>query len=798
MRVPLSWAKEYVDLVLPLEGLNEKLTQAGLEVGHVDVIGESWDNVRIGLVADVRPHPNADRLTLVTVDLGDAKQIVVCGAPNVQAGQKIAFASVGARLIDGHTGQAATLKPARIRGVVSEGMVCSEKELGLSDSHEGIFVLPGDAPLGQPLREYLGETILDVEVTPNRPDCLSVLGVAREIAALSGQTVRPPVPIYKEGATSAMFLAKVRIEAPDLCARYCASVIRGVKIGPSPRWLQRRLEACGMRSINNVVDATNYVMLEFGQPLHAFDLDNISEKQIIVRRAVEGETMISLDGVSRELGPGMLVIADSKRAVAVAGVMGGLNSEVSDSTTSVLLESANFSQASIRRTAGALNMRSEASMRFEKGLPAELAVHALRRATQLIAETAGGEAAAGYIDAFPGEKAEQPIPLRSRDVNRLLGMDVGLETTKKTLESLGFVCRAVSGDGMSVSVPYWRTDVKQSADLVEEIARIIGYDNIPTTMICAPVPAYRPAPALVLKEKLRAVLTACGLQEVITYSLTSIENLRKVSVDGSLPGPTPVMIANPMSKEYECLRISLRPRLLATVAANQRYEDRIGLFEIGKVYLRREGELPSEVETLAVMLYGSRHPTSWRVKDVPADFFDAKGIVEAALDRLGVDATFVAVADPGMRTGRCARIMAGLAELGIMGEVHARVVEAFDANGPIYLAEVDLHRLLSAVSGECRYEPLPRFPSVVRDIALVVDAGVRYLDISDVVKSQPLVSDVTLFDVYEGDRVEKGKRSIAFRVIYQSDHTLTDEEVNKVQGKMLEVLSSRFRATLRA
>jgi phenylalanyl-tRNA synthetase beta chain len=798
MRVSLSWLREYVDLVIPTEDLSQKLTQAGLEVKGVEVVGGSWDSVRVGRVVEVQPHPNADRLRLVTVDAGDRRQTVVCGAPNVAAGQMIAFASVGATLIDGHGGQMSTLKPAKIRGVVSEGMVCSEKELGMSDNHEGILVLPGDAPLGKPLRDYLGDTVLDIEVTPNRPDWMSVLGIAHEVAALTGQNVRMPSLSFREGDTSVSALARVDIMAPDLCGRYCASVIRGIKIGPSPRWMQRRLEACGMRPINNVVDVTNYVMLEFGQPLHAFDYERILGGHIVVRRAAQGERIYSLDGVSRELGSDMLVIADEGRAVAVAGVMGGLNSEVSESTTTVLLECANFNHASIRTTAGALAMRSEASTRFEKGLPPELTVPALLRATQLIIETGGGEAAHGFVDVYPDSKQRRAIVLLCGEVERLLGMTVSSESIRHVLEPLGFSCESMGENGLAVNVPYWRSDIGQSVDLVEEVARIIGYDKMPTTMISGSIPEYQPAPVRVLREKLRTVLIASGLQEVVNYSLTNVESLKKTSRDGSLPGPSPLMISNPMSKDLECLRTSLRPRLLSNVAANQRFEDSIGLFEIGRVFFPRTNSLPDEIEMLGLMLAGRREQVSWRTQERRVDFFDAKGVVEGIMGCAGVQVRFAPGDDPLMMQGRCATIVAGHEELGVVGEVHLRVTDNFRATGPLYFAEMRLDKLLASASGEFKYEPLPRFPSTLRDLALVVDARVRYQDLLDVVKGFPLVDEVTLFDVFEGGQVPSGKKSLAFRVTYRSaDHTLTDQEVNGVQQQMLESLSQKFGAALR-
>ncbi|MBI2856958.1 MAG: phenylalanine--tRNA ligase subunit beta [Chloroflexi bacterium] len=798
MRISLAWLREYVDLVAPHEELADRLTLAGLEVTAIETVGAAWERVNVGQVVEVQPHPNADRLSLVTVDLGDRRPTVVCGAPNVARGQKVAFASVGARLIDGHTGQPATLKPAKIRGVVSEGMVCSEKELGISGNHEQILVLPADAPLGAGLAEYLGDTVLTVEVSPNRPDWLCMLGVAREVAALTGQVAHEPDLAYEAGDIPVAEKISVQILDPELCGRYCAGVVTGVRIGPSPGWMQRRLEAAGMRPINNVVDVTNYVMLEYGQPLHAFDYERIEGRKIVVRRAREGEALASLDGVQRTLSCNTLVIADERRPVAIAGVMGGLLSEVSGNTTAILLESANFDHASIHRTSLALNLRSEASLRFEKGLPPELAAPALRRAMRLIVELAGGKAASGIVDAYPGERKRPPVTLALRDVSRLLGMDVPAEKCRGVLESLGFAIEGASPAELTAGVPYWRTDVSQGADLVEEIARITGYDQIPTTAIAAPIPQYETSAMLLLKERLRDILVACGLQEVITYSLVSKEAHRKATPDPGQPGPEPMRIANPMSRELEYLRTSLRPRLLATVAQNQRHAPGVRLFEIGKAYLPRKSDLPEEVETLAAVLAGLKQEPSWRTGVQETDFFDAKGIAEAVLRRLGAEATFVPGVDPGLRPGRCADILAGGEKVGVVGEVHPRVVENFEAQGPVYLFELGLEALARHVLPGVEYRPLPRFPAVVRDLALVVDLGVRFQDVAEAVRSFPLVSRVVLFDVYQGEQVPAGKKSLAFRVVYQSpEHTLTDEDVLAVQGQMLAALGARLGAVLR-
>ncbi|HIE17667.1 MAG TPA: phenylalanine--tRNA ligase subunit beta, partial [Dehalococcoidia bacterium] len=559
---------------------------SGLEVGEVQAVGKNWENIVVGRIVDVAPHPNADRLRLATVDLGKQRSTVVCGAPNLTVGDKVAFARVGAQLIDAHTGRITQLKPAEIRGIVSEGMICSEKELGISESHEGIMILPPEATVGSPLSAYLGDTILDFDITPNRPDCLSVIGIAREIAALTQSKLRIPDIHYEELVEPIDSFASVKIAESDLCPRYCASLLTGVKVASSPEWLRRRLLACGMRPINNIVDITNYVMLEYGQPLHAFDYDHIKGKQIIVRRAGDGETITTLDGVERTLSPDILAIADTERAIAVAGVMGGLETEVSDNTTIVLIESANFNQAAIRRASARLKLSSEASLRFEKGLSRDLPLIALRRATQLMAELAGGKAARGIIDVYPGRLEKKPLFLSTGEVKRLLGVEMGVSEIISALEWLGFSCKeAESPSAIKVEVPWWRTDVSCVADLVEEVARILGYDKIPTTMLSAPLPKHDPTPILSLRQQLRSILVSCGFQEVLTYSLTSLTMLSKLSPQLRLTGVQPLRVANPMSREQEYLRTSLRPGILSVLARNERYQvEGIRLFEVGKVF----------------------------------------------------------------------------------------------------------------------------------------------------------------------------------------------------------------------
>ncbi|MFC1926712.1 phenylalanine--tRNA ligase subunit beta, partial [Chloroflexota bacterium] len=438
MKVSLNWLKDYINISLPIKELAHKLTMAGAEVDGLEATGGNWENIFIGQVEAINNHPDAERLRLATVSLGDESITVVCGAPNLEVGQKVPFARVGATLIDGHSGKSAKLKPAKIRGVRSEGMVCSEMELGISDSHEGIMVLPPDAPVGKPLSEYIGDTVLDIKITPNRPDCLSVIGIAREMAALTGEPVQLPDITYDEQGTPVQDMVSVEIYDPDLCPRYCASLVTGVKIGPSPSWMQQRLLACGMRPISNIVDITNYVMLAYGQPLHAFNFPTLRGGKIIVRRAKAGEVIFSLDGVERTLEPEMLVIADEKEPVAIAGVMGGADTEVTEGTTSILLESANFNHTSIRYTSANLRLRSEASIRFDKGLSPELTVHALRRATGLLLELAGGQAASGIIDVYPGKAEKGPVQLPLERVSQVLGVELPTERIVEVLDSLGF------------------------------------------------------------------------------------------------------------------------------------------------------------------------------------------------------------------------------------------------------------------------------------------------------------------------------------------------------------------------
>ena len=792
MKVSLKWLSQYVPITLPVEELADKLTQAGTEVAEITTVGGSWNNVFVGLVIRVDKHPNADRLVLATVQLPDEEHTVVCGAPNVTADQKIAFAKVGAELIDGHTGKPAKLKAAKIRGVISAGMVCSEKELGLSDEHEGILVLPEEAPLGVPLSDFMGDQIFDLELTPNRPDCQSMLGIAWEVGALTENRVSLPKVKYPEQGPPIDELMTIEVADPDLCPRYTASLITGMTVAPSPQWMQERLIAAGMRPINNIVDVTNYVMLEFGQPLHSFDYDRLREKKIIVRRARPGEHLVSLDGEDRTLDPEMLAITDPQGPVGLAGVMGGANTEVSEDTTAVLLESANFNNVNIRRTSDRLKLRSEASTRFDKGLSRELPIQGLRRATQLLVELGGGTVAQGVIDVYPGKVKQEPVIVTAARVEQVLGISVEKERIIKILESLGFECTDGGGYDISVEPPFWRSDIAIEDDLVEEVVRTIGYDRIPVTSLSGDIPHRESDPLRDMGQHMRDVLTSCRMQEVINYSLVGLSRMKDAGIE--VPdSPRPLRVANPMHSDQEYLRLSLRPGLLANAALNEKHQvEGLRLFEIGRVYPAQEADLPAEKQVLAAIFTAGEAQTL-------EGFLEAKGVLETLLNELGVEARFEEASEPGLHPGRVASLYVQNDRLGVLGEVHPSIAEAFDLEAPsVHVFELDLETVLRHVPTTKSYRPVSRFPGVVRDVALIVDLDTQARAVEDLLKSFPIVTSVRLFDIYTGDQVPAGKKSLAYNLMYQSpNRTLTEDEVNVVQAQLLQRLSKELGAELR-
>lgn len=824
MKISLNWLKNYVDIDISSENIADKLTMAGLEVDGLNVIGSTWDNIVVGEVIDVVPHPDADRLKLATVNIESKQFTVVCGAPNISPRQKVAFAYVGAQLMDGHSGKTAILKEAKIRGIVSCGMVCSEKELGISDRHEEILVLPSTAPVGTSLSEYLGDVIFNFEVTPNRPDCMCVIGIAREIAALTEKKIHLPEINYKETEKVIDSAVSVEIVDDNSCSRYCASLIAGVKQGPSPEWMQQYLISYGMRPINNIVDITNYVMLEYGQPLHAFDYHKIEGHKIIVRKAEYDEGITTLDGIERVLSQDMLVIADAKKPVAIAGVMGGLDAEVTDNTTTILLESANFNRSVIRRGTKKVGLQSEASLRFDKGISAELSLTALKRATQLLQELADGRVAEGVIDVYPGKRKAESISISAREVKRLSGLVVSVEKISKVLKLLGFECqREGNTSQLSVIAPYWRGDIGCPADLVEEVIRIIGYDKVPMTRLSSTLPKQIPSLQNRFKKELRNIFISCGFQEILTYSLTSLAKLQDVSPKHELK-VMPLKVLNPMSKEQEYLRTSLRPNIFTTLASNQKYEQSgIKLFEVGKVFLAQQRtdvvisalnknnenlgsktiqsrrELPHEKEMLCAVISGSRDAFSWQGSKETLGFFDAKGVVEKVFSHLGLKAVFSLSEEEGLFPGRCADIFIDGDKIGVVGDVHPRVNQYFELSGTVCIIEMDLEKLWSKIKGINNYQSIARYPDMTRDIALVLNNKIKFQQVDDIICTFPLVKKTVLFDVYTGEQVAEGKKSFAVRIVYQSlEHTLTDKEVDRTEKKMLYTLQNKLGATLRS
>jgi phenylalanyl-tRNA synthetase beta chain len=799
MKVSLNWLKQYVDVKLPVTEIANRLTLAGIEVKSTNLIGAGWEGIIVGQILEVAQHPNADRLHLVTLDLGSRTETVVCGAPNVAVGAKIVYAPIGTKMVDGHTGKVEVLKPAKIRGVASNGMCCSEKELGISENHEGIVIMPAACAVGTPLMDILGDAIFNLEVTPNRPDCLCMTGLAREIAATTGSAFHLPDASYPETAELIKDKITVEIQDAELCPRYGCTLIHDIKIAESPEWLKNRLLSYGMHPINNIVDITNFVMLEYGQPLHAFDYEKIQGKGIIVRRAKSGEKITSLDGVERILTREMLVIADKERAVAVAGIMGGANSEVTEATTSILLESASFKPASIHFTGRTLNLPSEARVRFERGTSPEMTVPALKRATQLIVELGGGQAVKGIIDDYPGKVEKKPVKISTADAKRTMGVEYTLDQMVNSLTALGFECHAdIATSSVTAKPPYWRSDINIPVDVIEEVARIQGYEQIPTTLMAQAIPMQKPAPLTALKRRVRNSMVGYGFQELVSFALTNMEVLVKLSPESRKPEPLPVHVANPASSEQEYLRPTLRAGLLSAIALNKSFiEEGLRLFELGKVYLNRNENLPDEPDMMTAVMCGPRSERWWQGASEPVDFFDAKGVVEGLLNQNGITAKFEKSADENLHPLNQAAIVVDGKQIGVIGEVHPAVKEHFELTQNIYLFEINIPAMLPLLKDKT-YRQIPKFPAVVRDIALVVDSNVTHQQILDTIKGFSLVTDVALFDVYSGGQVPAGKKSMAYRLTFQSaDKTLTDQQIGGVQTAILKKLTTGLGATLR-
>lgn len=805
MRVSMTWLKELVDVDVTAQELAERLDMTGTAVEAIHATGESLDGVMVGQIVTREKHPEADKLWVTTVDVGDGTpRTIVCGAQNFDAGDKVPVALVGAVLPGGFE-----IKKAKLRGVVSEGMNCSARELGLGEDHEGLMILPSDAPVGRAFAEWYGsgDTVLELEVTPNRPDCLSMAGVAREVGAILDAVASVPASVPSEAGEAASAACSVEIQNADLCPRYAARVIRGVRIGPSPAWLADKVSAAGARPINNVVDVTNYILFELGQPLHAFDLRTLAKGEggratITVRTARDGERLRTLDGVERVLREDTLLICDPSGPVALAGVMGGEATEVSETTVDVLLESACFEPASVSRTSRSLGLVSEASMRFERTVDRAGCADALDRAAALIVEVAGGQVAPGIVDVYPGPLPPRVIALRIPRLEALVGVDFGPGEPERILVALGCVVES-HPDHLAVTVPTYRPDLEREVDLIEEVLRVWGMERVRSTL-----PGGRGRVGLLtreqtLRERAGEVLRACGLNETMTYAFGDPKDPEKTSMPLAADELL-VELLNPMSTEQAVLRRSLLPGLLASVSYNQRRGvSDVHLYEIGGIYWTGPGrKQPKERTMVGGVLAGAWNRPSWNAPSVPLDFFDGKGVIENLVRELAIDKFRVRPSDaPHLQPGRAAEILVGGEVVGWLGEVHPLVLERYEADSPVVAFELDLARLVRAARDARPFVEPPRFPAVELDLALVVDEAVTVERIEQAISSAggKLLAEAHLFDVYRGKGIEPGMKSVAFALQYRlPDRTLTAEEVESAHARLIRKVTAAVGGTLRS
>ena len=840
MKLPLSWLKDFVDIDLSVEEVASKLTLAGLEVEEIQYVGLKMPDVSSGTrhefkttglewakdklivasIQEVMPHPDADRLVLCRLNDGSQEHIVLTGAPNLfefkgkgplPSPLKVAYALEGAEIYDGHAdGLVLTkLKKTKIRGVESSSMVCSEKELGISEEHEGIIILDDDAPVGIPLAEYMGDAVFVIDILPNMARNVNVFGVARELAALTGKKLKKPDLTLKGIGEGIEGKVHIVINEPDLNPRFVLGLIRDVKIKPSPYLVQRRLRLAGIRPINCIVDATNYAMVEMGEPLHAFDYDVLKERAegkpitILTRTAEPGEKLTTLDDVVRNLKTDQVLVCDEKGSLSIAGVMGGAESEVTENTINVLLEGASWNFINIRRTANDHALNSEASYRFSRGVHPSLAEVGVKRGLQWMASWSEGQIAPGLVDAYPKPPEEVVVHITPEDVNRLLGISLDSEEIVKLLTPLEFEC-TINDQSVLVKVPDFRLDIGQGiigkADVIEEIARMYGYDRIPETRMSDELPPQVGNPSLEKEENIRDILVALGLQEVVTYRMTSLELQSRL---GDLNGF--VKLVNPISPEKSVLRRSLLANALETLEKNIRQNESMEIFELGPVFSENsEGDLPHEHKMLVIAIIGPSKIQSWDSKaGADMDFYDLKGILEEFLKGLGITSQQYSpeTADQRFHPGKCSQIQIGGSKIGIFGEIHPMVKEQYKfAHAPVIAAEIDLETLLE-LQPEYKVKPISMFPPILEDIALVLDEEIPAEKVAFLIQQTggSLLSEIRLFDVFRGEKIGAGKKSLAYSLTYQaSDRTLTDEDAARIRNKIVRRLENELGAKLRS
>ena len=802
MQVSLKWLRDYVDVELSAEELAERLTMAGLEVDSLHEIAPSFSGICVARIVSCKPHPNAEKLSLCEVTTQKATYPVVCGARNIKVGDVVPLAPVGAILPGGDT-----IRSSKIRGEVSEGMLCSEEELGIGTDASGIMLLPPDLPLGKELADVLNlrDTVLDIGVTPNRSDCLSMVGIAREVAAITGKKLRYPSAAVIENDEDIRKITSVSIADPDLCPRYTARLIRNVQVGESPFWMRQRLEAVGLRSINNVVDVTNFVMMELGQPLHAFDFRFLEEGRIVVRRSREGEKFVSLDGKERNLCADTLMICDGVKPVAIGGVMGGLNSEVKEDSKEILLESAYFNPSSIRRTSRTMAMGTDASFRFERGIDPEGVIRALNRAASLMAELTGGTVCAQAIDEYPARvEAARNIPLRIRRVSAVLGTVIPEAEMVRILRSLEMSVEP-AGDGLfHVTPPTWRVDVTREIDLIEEIARLYGYDRMPATLPSVSVVTGKKEGKRSVEECIRSIMTGAGYSEVINYSFVSPDAVDQLGLGDTDERRRQVKIRNPLTEEQAVLRTTLTHSLLLNVKRNMDNGcSDLKFFETGRTFIAvGEGEQPREGNRLACLITGLRYGDQWHSLNLQADFYDLKGCVENILFalRIPLPSFCVESSEPFLHPGKSGSVFSGGERLGFLGEIHPDVLGRMDITGRVVVCELDLDLLAAHFSKKEPFHAIARFPLSSRDVAFLVRSGIEAAELLRLANGshEELLEKVKIFDVYEGKNIPVGMKSLGLRFTYRSlERTLTDEEVNeahtRIVGKIVDATGASIR-----
>lgn len=793
MKVPYSWLNDYVDINVNATELGDLLTLTGSALEGIIVQGDLINRVVTCKFKSIEKHPDAEKLSVCIVDIGNGEELqIVTAATNMKVGDVVPVALHKSTLADG-----TEIKKGKLRGVVSNGMFCSEAELGLKgeDEVDGLMILPEDAPLGVEIKEYLKlkKETLDFDITSNRPDCLSMIGMARETAATLRTTYKMPNLEYKVTSDSNIN-DELSVEVKDsLCRRYMARGVKNVKIAPSPKWMQDRLLEAGVRPINNIVDITNFVMLEIGEPMHAFDKREIRTNTIVVEKALDGEKFITLDETERELDNTVLCIKDGERPVALAGIMGGQNSEVKEDTTEIIFECANFEGTNIRVNSKKLGIRTESSSRFEKDIDPNLAELALNRACALICELGCGDVMEGTIDVYNEVKEVSSISVDSKWINKFLGTNISKEEMKRCLDSVDLETE-INGDTLDITIPTFRIDIAIKEDIAEEVARIYGYNNIEGTIFKVQTerePKYRKE---ILDEKVIEVMTASGLNQSISYSFISPKAFDKIALPEDSDLRRVVTIKNPLGEDYSVMRTTTLASMMESLARNySRNNSEAYLFEIGKVYIPSEDptEIPTEKNILTVGIYGD------------VDYLNIKGIIENLIEGLGVKGVkfLRETENPSFHPGKTAKLIVGRkTEAGVFGEIHPDVNENFGIEVPCYVAEINLDAVYENSELENKYKPLPKFPAVTRDIALVVDEEVLVQDIEDTIRKagSNIVEKVELFDIYRGEQVEEGKKSIAYAIVYRNESkTLTDKEVNKVHEKILRALEYKLGAILR-